>query len=153
VARITASVGSPATISEPGASPKTSKPSRSSSRTPRPSSYGNSRYGIQRTADAAGDTCASVSALDSWIDVVVTRLYVVAYSAVAMASSIRQRSPQVNIRLDASDADVLAAVAFLNDCSATEVLRPLIASYLAEQRKDPEVQAAIRAKERRQVGL
>jgi hypothetical protein len=67
-----------------------------------------------------------------------------------MASSIQQRSPQVNIRLDASDADVLAAVAFLNGCSAAEVLRPLIASYLDEQRTDPQVQAAIRARERRQ---
>jgi hypothetical protein len=70
-----------------------------------------------------------------------------------MASSIRQRSPQVNIRLDASDADVLAALAFLNDCSATEVLRPLVESYLDKQRKDPEVQAAIMARERRQVSL
>jgi hypothetical protein len=67
-----------------------------------------------------------------------------------MGSSTRQRSPQVNIRLDASDADVLAALAFLNDCSAAEVLRPLIASYLDGQRKSPEVQAAIRARERRQ---
>ena len=70
-----------------------------------------------------------------------------------MASSISQRSPQVNVRLDASDADVLAALAFLNDCSAAEVLRPLIASYLEEQREDAAVQAAIRARERRQGSL
>ena len=69
------------------------------------------------------------------------------------ATSVRQRSPQVNIRLDASDAVVLAAVAFLNDCSAAEVLRPLIASYLDEQRTDAAVQAAIRARERRQETL
>jgi hypothetical protein len=56
---------------------------------------------------------------------------------------------QVNIRLDPSDADVLAAVAFLNDCSAAEVVRPLLKGFLDEQRLDPEVLAAIQARQRR----
>lgn len=61
----------------------------------------------------------------------------------------RNRTTQVNIRLDRSDADVLAAVAFLNDSSAAEVVRPLIARFLEEQRDDPEVQAAITARARK----
>ncbi len=66
----------------------------------------------------------------------------------ATGPSLRSRTAQVNIRLDAPDADVLAALAFLRGGSAAEVLRPVIASFLEQQRSDPAVQAAIRARER-----
>jgi len=64
-------------------------------------------------------------------------------------SSAKSRASQVNIRLDPSDAEVLAAVAFLNDCSAAEVVRPLLKAFLDERRTDPEVHAAIQARQRR----
>lgn len=56
---------------------------------------------------------------------------------------------QVNIRLDPKEADVLAAVAFLHDASAAEVLRPIVQDFLRKQRDDPEVQAALEIKARR----
>jgi hypothetical protein len=57
---------------------------------------------------------------------------------------------QVNIRLESEEADLLAAVAFLSDQSAAEVLRPVIRAFLEDQRNDPDVTAAarIRAKHR-----
>jgi hypothetical protein len=73
----------------------------------------------------------------------------IASSAVVTNASARNRTTQVNIRLDASDADVLAALAFLSDASAAEVVRPVIARFLDEQRKDPDVQTAIMARRRR----
>lgn len=57
---------------------------------------------------------------------------------------------QVNIRLDPRDADVLAAVAFLNDASGAEVLRPVVQAFLSQLRDDPEVQAALDIRARRQ---
>jgi len=63
------------------------------------------------------------------------------------------RPPQVNIRLDASDAEVLAAVAFLNNSSAAEVVRPVIERFLLQQRQDPEVQAAVGVRRRRRERL
>lgn len=56
---------------------------------------------------------------------------------------------QVNIRLDPRDADVLAAVAFVNDASGAEVLRPVVQEFLRKQRDDPEVQAALDIRVRR----
>ena len=47
------------------------------------------------------------------------------------------------------EADVLAAVAFLNDASGAEVLRPVVQEFLRKQRDDPEVQEALRLKARR----
>jgi len=54
---------------------------------------------------------------------------------------------QVNIRLDPEEADVLAAVAFLRDLSAAEVLRPVVQGFLREQRHDPGVEAALDVRE------
>jgi hypothetical protein len=56
---------------------------------------------------------------------------------------------QVNVRLDARDADVLAAVAFLADTSAAEVLRPMIHDFLRQQAKDRDVRAALEIRARR----
>lgn len=67
-----------------------------------------------------------------------------------MTAKRRQdRPPQVNIRLAPSDAEVLAAVAFLNDLSAAEVVRPVVEQFLRKQRSDPEVQAALKIRGRR----
>lgn len=52
--------------------------------------------------------------------------------------------PQVNIRLDPDEAEILAAVAFLNDASAAEILRPVVRTFLSKQRKDPAVDAALK---------
>jgi hypothetical protein len=57
---------------------------------------------------------------------------------------------QVNVRLDSDEAEVLAAVAFLNDASAAEVLRPIVRDFLRKQRDDPEVDAALKIRKRRQ---
>jgi len=53
---------------------------------------------------------------------------------------------QVNIRLKPADAEVLSAVAFVSDCSAAEVLRPVVERFLLERRTDPGVEAALRAR-------
>jgi hypothetical protein len=56
---------------------------------------------------------------------------------------------QVNIRLDPDEADVLAAVAFLNDQSAAEVLRPVVQDFLRQQQTDGDVRAALEIRARR----
>ena len=57
----------------------------------------------------------------------------------------RARPEQVNVRLTAEENDVLAALCFLEECSASEVLRPVIEAFLTQQRKDPQVRVALRA--------
>lgn len=64
----------------------------------------------------------------------------------------QDRPAQVNIRLDQSDAEVLAAIAFLNDSSAAEIVRPVVERFLREQQSDPEVQAALTIRARRRKG-
>jgi hypothetical protein len=44
---------------------------------------------------------------------------------------------------------VLAALVFLEECSAAEVLRPVVTAFLAQQRKDPPVQRALQGLEER----
>lgn len=56
---------------------------------------------------------------------------------------------QVNIRLDSREAEVLAAVAFLAEASAAEVLRPLVQDFLQQQEEDPDVRAALEIRARR----
>jgi hypothetical protein len=56
---------------------------------------------------------------------------------------------QVNIRLDTREAEVLAAVAFLTETSAAEVLRPLVRDFLQAQEEDPDVKAALEIRARR----
>jgi hypothetical protein len=55
------------------------------------------------------------------------------------------RPEQVNVRLTTEENDVLSALVFLEECSASEVLRPVITAFLAQQRKDPQVQHALQA--------
>lgn len=57
--------------------------------------------------------------------------------------------PQVNVALSQDDRDVLDAVAFVEEASATEVLRPVIAAFLNKQRNDADVKAALAALEGR----
>jgi hypothetical protein len=55
----------------------------------------------------------------------------------------------VNIRLETREAEVLAAVAFLTETSAAEVLRPLVRDFLQAQEEDPDVKAALEIRARR----
>ena len=55
----------------------------------------------------------------------------------------------MNIRLETREAEVLAAVAFLTETSAAEVLRPLVRDFLQEQEEDPDVKAALEIRARR----
>ena len=59
---------------------------------------------------------------------------------------------QVNIRLETREAEVLAAVAFLTETSAAEVLRPLVRDFLHKQEEDPDVKAALEIRARRRGG-
>lgn len=63
-----------------------------------------------------------------------------------MPKSRTEQARQVNVRLRPSDAEVLAAVAFINDRSAAEVVRPVIEEFLRAQHGDPRVKAAIKAR-------
>ncbi len=53
--------------------------------------------------------------------------------------------PQVNVLLSQEERDLLEAVAFVEECSASEVLRPVVVAYLNKQRNDPDVKAALQA--------
>lgn len=56
---------------------------------------------------------------------------------------------QVNIRLDSHEAEVLAAVAYLMETSAADVLRPSVQAFLKKHEKDPDVRAALEIRARR----
>jgi hypothetical protein len=56
---------------------------------------------------------------------------------------------QINVSLSRQLAEVLAAVAFLNGRSATEVVRPVVEEFLREQQDDPDVQKALRIRKSR----
>lgn len=49
------------------------------------------------------------------------------------------------------DRDVVEAVAFIDESSASEVLRPVVAAFVNKQRNDPEVQAALAALQTRRA--
>lgn len=59
--------------------------------------------------------------------------------------------PQVNLLMAQEDRDVLEAVAFVDERSVTEVLRPVVLAYVNKQRNDPDVQAALAALESRRA--
>lgn len=52
---------------------------------------------------------------------------------------------QVNILLTQEERDLLEAVAFVEEKSTSELLRPVISAYLNKQRNDPDVGAALAA--------
>lgn len=59
---------------------------------------------------------------------------------------------QVNIRLDPQEAEVLAAVAFLNEVSAAEALRPIVREFLQRAEEDADVRATLKIRARRRRG-
>jgi hypothetical protein len=62
------------------------------------------------------------------------------------------RTEQVNFRLTTEEHDVLSALSFLEESSAPEVLRSVVARFLAQKAHDPQVKPALRAlQERRGV--
>jgi hypothetical protein len=52
---------------------------------------------------------------------------------------------QVNILLTEEERDLVEAVAFVEETTASELLRPVVAAYLTKQRNDPDVKAALTA--------
>lgn len=52
---------------------------------------------------------------------------------------------QVNILLTEEERDLVEAVAFVEETTASELLRPVVANYLTKQRSDPDVKAALGA--------
>lgn len=59
--------------------------------------------------------------------------------------------PQVNVLLNQDEKDLLDAVAFVEEMSGPEVLRPVVLAYLTAQRQDPDVVAALAAMQRRRA--
>lgn len=53
--------------------------------------------------------------------------------------------PQVNILLAQEERDVLEAVAYVEEATVSEILRPVVTAYVNKQRNDPDVQAAMAA--------
>lgn len=59
------------------------------------------------------------------------------------------RPDQANVRLTPEEKDVLAASAFIEESSASEVVRRVVVAFLEQQKKDPQIQLALRALEER----
>jgi hypothetical protein len=53
--------------------------------------------------------------------------------------------PQVNVTLSNDQYDLLVALAFVEECSASELLRPAVTSFLEKEASAPEVQQALQA--------
>lgn len=58
---------------------------------------------------------------------------------------------QVNILLSEDERDIVEAVAFVEEATAGELLRPIVAAYLTKQRNDPDVTAALTALKNRRA--
>jgi hypothetical protein len=58
---------------------------------------------------------------------------------------------QVNILLTEEERDLVEAVAFVEETTASELLRPVVAAYLTKQRNDPDVKAALAALKNRRA--
>jgi len=59
--------------------------------------------------------------------------------------------PQVNVLLSQDERDLLEAVAFVDEASAGELLRPVVAGFLNKQRNEPDVKAALAALQSRRA--
>lgn len=57
----------------------------------------------------------------------------------------------MNILLTEEERDLVEAVAFVDETTASEVLRPVVAAYLTKQRNDPDVKAALTALKNRRA--
>lgn len=51
----------------------------------------------------------------------------------------------MNILLTEDERDLVEAVAFVEETTASDLLRPVVAAYLTKQRNDPDVTAALTA--------
>ena len=58
---------------------------------------------------------------------------------------------QVNILLTEEERDLVEAVAFVEETTASDLLRPVVAAYLTKQRNDPDVMAALAALKNRRA--
>lgn len=58
---------------------------------------------------------------------------------------------QVNILLTEEERDLVEAVAFVEETTASELLRPVVAAFLTKQRNDPDVKAALGALKNRRA--
>ncbi len=56
---------------------------------------------------------------------------------------------QINIRIEESEFDVLAAEAFVEGVAPPDLLRPLIEQHVAELESDPDTMEALRGKQAR----
>jgi hypothetical protein len=59
--------------------------------------------------------------------------------------------PQVNILLTRDERDLLEAVAFIEESTVSELLRPIVLDFVATKRNDQEVEAALAALIRRRA--
>ena len=64
-----------------------------------------------------------------------------------MPSQTRGKPEQVNLGLAAEDHDVLLALAFVRQTSGAAILRPVVESFLRDQRTTPAVELALKALE------
>lgn len=55
---------------------------------------------------------------------------------------------QANVPLGPEEYDVLQALTFVEESSVSELLHPVVSSYLQQRRTEPEVQLALDALER-----
>jgi hypothetical protein len=58
---------------------------------------------------------------------------------------------QVNILLTEEERDLVEAVSFIEETTASELLRPVVAAYLTKQGNDPDVKAALAALKNRRA--
>lgn len=58
---------------------------------------------------------------------------------------------QVNILLTEEERRLVEAVAFVEETTASELLRPVVTAYLNKQRNDPDVVAALAAMKNRRA--
>ena len=59
------------------------------------------------------------------------------------------RRPQANVALNEEELDVVSAIAFLEERSISDVLRPVVSDFLRAQAALPEVATAVDALRRR----
>jgi len=59
--------------------------------------------------------------------------------------------PQANVALSAEEYDLLVTVAFVDEASTSEVLRPVVSQFLQEQAKSAEVRQALEAMQARRA--
>lgn len=59
--------------------------------------------------------------------------------------------PQVNVTLSSDEYDLLVSLAFVEERSASDLLRPAVTAFLEEEGSAPEVQQALQALQARRA--